>query len=85
MHTPTAGNDSSKMIKVFRSYIGRNSISIREDTEDGASYVEWSLNCSWDDEHGLAAVTQRNRLIDLDRGEPTSTRSSLTTAPSERN
>jgi len=53
----------------LRPFIGPRSISILEETKDGVAYVEWFLNCTWDDEHGLAAVTHQSRLIDLDRGE----------------
>lgn len=53
----------------LRPYIGLNSIAIREDRKDGLAYIEWRLNCTWDEEHGLAAVTHGPRLIDLDRGE----------------
>ena len=53
----------------LRPYIGPRSVGFIEVTKDGTDYAEWFLNCTWDDEHGLAAVTHRNRLIDLDRGE----------------
>ena len=53
----------------LRPFIGLSGVSIREDRKDGLAYVEWSLNCTWDEEHGLAAVTHGPRLIDLDRGE----------------
>lgn len=53
----------------LRPFIGPRSVGFIEITKDGTDYAEWFLNCTWDDEHGLAAVTHRNRLIDLDRGE----------------
>lgn len=53
----------------LRPFIGPSSVGFIEITKDGTDYAEWFLNCTWDDEHGLAAVTHRNRLIDLDRGE----------------
>ena len=53
----------------LRSFIGPQSVSIREDEKDGIPYLDWFLNCKWDDEHGLAAVTHGSRVIDLDRGE----------------
>ena len=53
----------------LRPFIGPNSISITEEIRDDMSYVEWFLNCTWDVEHGLAAVTHKERVIDLDRGE----------------
>jgi hypothetical protein len=53
----------------LRPYIGPSSISILDYEKNGLPYVEWFLNCTWDDEHGLAAVTHQSRLIDLDRGE----------------
>ena len=53
----------------LRPYIGPRSVGFIELTKDGTDYAEWFLNCTWDEEHGLAAVTHRNRLIDLDRGE----------------
>ena len=53
----------------LRPFIGPRSVSIREDEKDGIPYLEWFLNCTWDEEHGLAAVTHGNRVIDLDRGE----------------
>ena len=53
----------------LRPFIGPRSVSIREDEKDGIPYLEWFLNCTWDEEHGLAAVTHGSRVIDLDRGE----------------
>jgi hypothetical protein len=53
----------------LRPFIGPQSVSIREDEKDGIPYLDWSLNCKWDEEHGLAAVTHGSRVIDLDRGE----------------
>jgi len=53
----------------FKPFIGPQSVSIRDEEKDGIPYLEWSLNCKWDEEHGLAAVTHGSRVIDLDRGE----------------
>lgn len=53
----------------LRPFIGPRSVGFIEITKDGTDYAEWFLNCTWDEEHGLAAVTHRSRLIDLDRGE----------------
>ncbi len=53
----------------LRPFIGPQSVSIRDEEKDGIPYLEWSLNCTWDEEHGLAAVTHGTRTIDLDRGE----------------
>ena len=53
----------------LRPFVGPSSVSILEETKGGMDYVEWFLNCTWDEEHGLAAVTHQSRLIDLDRGE----------------
>jgi hypothetical protein len=53
----------------LRPFIGLQSVAIREDRKDGLAYIDWFLNCTWDEEHGLVAVTHGPRLIDLDRGE----------------
>jgi len=53
----------------LRPFIGPRSVSITEHEKDGIPYLEWFLNCTWDEEHGLAAVTHGSRVIDLDRGE----------------
>jgi hypothetical protein len=53
----------------LRPFIGPQSISFHEETKDGMSYLEWFLNCTWDPEHGLSAITHQSRVIDLDRGE----------------
>jgi len=53
----------------LRASIGPQSLSILEETKDGVAYLEWFLNCTWDVEHGLAATTYHERVIDIDRGE----------------
>jgi hypothetical protein len=53
----------------LRRFIGPRSVSITEYEKDGIPYLEWFFNCTWDEEHGLAAVTHGTRVIDLDRGE----------------
>jgi hypothetical protein len=61
--------ESTKNDFDLRPFIGPQRVSIREDEKDGVPYLEWFLNCTWDEEHGLAAVTHGDRVIDLDRGE----------------
>jgi len=53
----------------LKPFIGPRSVSITEHEKDGIPYLEWFLNCTWDIEHGLAATTHSDRVIDLDRGE----------------
>ncbi|MEO5858925.1 MAG: hypothetical protein ABIR33_08255 [Pyrinomonadaceae bacterium] len=53
----------------LKPFIGPQSVSISDHEKDGIPYLEWHLNCTWDEEHGLAAVTHGSRVIDLDRGE----------------
>ncbi len=53
----------------FKPFIGPASVSFIEESRDGIAYLEWHFLCVWDPEHGLAAITHRDRLIDLDRGE----------------
>ncbi|MEQ1763725.1 MAG: hypothetical protein ABL984_11335 [Pyrinomonadaceae bacterium] len=62
--------ESNKHDFDLRPFIGPQSVSITDHEEkDGIPYLQWSLNCNWDEEHGLAAVTHGTRVIDLDRGE----------------
>lgn len=53
----------------LRPFIGPSSLHFHDETKDGIAYIEWSLNCTWDPEHGMAAITHQTRVIDLDRGE----------------
>ena len=53
----------------LKPFIGPQSIAFHEEAKDGVAYLEWFLNCTWDPEHGLAAITHQDRVIDLDRGE----------------
>lgn len=53
----------------LRPFIGPQSVGFVEETKDGEAYTEWTFNCTWDPEHGLAVITHRDRVIDLDRGE----------------
>ena len=62
--TPDNQNDID-----LRPFIGPETVSILEQTRDGMAYLEWHLNCTWDVEHGVAVVTHKERVIDLDRGE----------------
>ena len=61
--------DSNRQNFDLRPFIGPRRVSITDHEKDGIPYLEWSLNCTWDEEHGLAAVTHGTRVIDLDRGE----------------
>lgn len=54
----------------FKPFIGPVSVSFdAEESKNGISYLEWHFACAWDPEHGLAVITQQERVIDLDRGE----------------
>ena len=61
--------DENKNDIDLRPFIGPQGLNIMEEVKDGVAYVEWFLNCTWDVEHGLAATTYKERVIDLDRGE----------------
>lgn len=62
--------ESNKHDFDLKTFIGPQSVSITDhDEKDGIPYLEWHLNCKWDEEHGLAAVTHGSRVIDLDSGE----------------
>lgn len=54
----------------FKPFIGPVSVSFdEEESKNGVSYLQWHFDCAWDPEHGLAAITHEDRVIDLDRGE----------------
>jgi hypothetical protein len=54
----------------FKPFIGPVSVSFdEEESRNGVSYLQWHFDCAWDVEHGLAAITHEDRVIDLDRGE----------------
>jgi hypothetical protein len=52
----------------FKPFIGPLSISfIEEESKDDVSYLQWHFQCEWDEEHGFAAITHKERVIDLDQ------------------
>ena len=51
----------------FKPFIGPLSISFTEESKDDVSYLEWHFQCAWDPEHGFAAITHKERVIDLDQ------------------
>lgn len=53
----------------LRPFIGPRSLVLHEETKDGIAYIDWYFNCTWDPEHGMAAITHQTRVIDLDRGD----------------
>jgi hypothetical protein len=54
----------------FKPFIGPVSVSFdEEESRNGVSYLQWHFDCAWDPEHGLAAITHEDRVIDLDQGE----------------
>jgi hypothetical protein len=53
----------------FKLFIGPLSVSFHEESKNDIAYLEWHFQCAWDPEHGLAAITHENRVIDLDHGE----------------
>lgn len=54
----------------FKPFIGPASVSFdEEESKNGIAYLQWHFDCAWDSEHGLAAITHEDRVIDLDGGE----------------
>lgn len=54
----------------LKSFIGPVSVSFHEEeSKNNIAYLEWHFDCAWDPEHGLAAITHQDKVIDLDRGE----------------
>lgn len=54
----------------FKPFIGPTSVSIDdEESKNGIAYLRWYFDCAWDPEHGLAAITHEDRVINLDQGE----------------
>ena len=52
----------------FKPFIGPVSISFdEEESKNNIAYLQWYFDCAWDPEHGLAAITHEDRVIDLDR------------------
>jgi hypothetical protein len=54
----------------FKPFIGPVSVSFdEEESKNGIAYLQWHFDCAWDPEHGLAAITHEDRVIDIDQGE----------------
>ena len=49
----------------LKDHIGPETISINDDTKDGAAYVTWNFRCRWDIEHGFEVITHNDRVIDI--------------------
>ncbi len=51
----------------FRKFIGPLSISFHEESRDDFAYLDWHFQCVWDEEHGFAVTTHKDRVIDIDQ------------------
>ncbi len=52
----------------FKPFIGPLSIGfVEEESKDDVSYLEWRFQCEWDEEHGFAAITHKERVIHIDQ------------------
>jgi hypothetical protein len=40
-----------------------SSLNVTENAQEGTAYVEYALNCTWDDEHGVMVVLHRDRVV----------------------
>jgi hypothetical protein len=51
----------------LKSFIGLSTVHVLRVVLDGAAYVGFELGCTWDEEHGLGAMTHQGRIVDLSR------------------
>lgn len=52
----------------FKPFVGPIGISFdEEESKDDFSYLDWHFLCSWDEEHGFAVTTHKERVIHIDQ------------------
>lgn len=49
----------------FKALIGLSNVHILTMEKEGLAYVGFEFGCTWDEEHGLGALTHQNRVIEL--------------------
>jgi hypothetical protein len=49
----------------FARLIGLGTIHVLDVAKDGAAYIGLEFGCTWDEEHGLGAMTHRGRIVQL--------------------
>jgi hypothetical protein len=49
----------------LKSHIGLSTVHILRVVKDGAAYVGFECGCTWDEEHGLGAMTHKGRIVEL--------------------
>ncbi len=54
-----------KVASDLKKLIGVGWIHIREDSEDGESFVGFEFGCEWDEEHGLGVLAHHGRVIEI--------------------
>jgi hypothetical protein len=47
----------------LRELIGLSSVLIHHVTREGIAYVGYEFGCAWEEEHGLGAMTHRDRVV----------------------
>ena len=53
----------------FRALIGLSNVHILTMEKAGIAYVGYEFGCTWDEEHGLGALTHQNRVVQLGGAE----------------
>ena len=62
------GEDAELMPSVsddFRSLIGLSNVHVLTVEKEGYAYLGFEFGCTWDEEHGLGALTHRERVVEL--------------------
>jgi hypothetical protein len=49
----------------LKSLMGLSTVRIFHTSKNGLAYVGFEFGCTWDDEHGLGAMTHGNRVVEL--------------------
>ena len=49
----------------LRALIGLSNVHILSVARDGIAYVGFQFGCTWDEEHGLGAMTHRDRVVEV--------------------
>lgn len=49
----------------LKSLMGLSTVRIFDTSKNGLAYVGFEFGCTWDDEHGLGAMTHANRVVEV--------------------
>ncbi len=53
----------------FRTLIGLSTVHVLTPAKDGLAYIGFEFGCTWDEEHGLGAMTHAGRVVEVGQAD----------------